>query len=172
MQEIEGIGVERSIAGLQVMGIPASAMADGNATFEMAKEIVQNLRNDADAGVVLPKEYQDGQPLYTLELLSASGSSLPDTSKIIERLDRRMAQALGTDFQLLGHEGVGSYALGDSKLDSFEAAVQGYLCLIAEPINQVLIPLTLQVNGWLADRCPKLQHKPLEKADLARLGDY
>jgi hypothetical protein len=172
IQEIEGILVERSGAGLPVMGIPASCVAEGNETFEMAKQIVQNLRTDSDAGVVLPLEYAEGQPLYTLNLLSATGSSLPDTSKIIERLDRRMAQALGTDFQLLGHEGVGSYNLGDSKLDSFEMAVTGYLCLIAEPINHVLIPLTLKVNGLDPQRPPRLCHQPLEKPDLARLGDF
>jgi hypothetical protein len=177
MQETEGIGVERSLNGLPVMTIPAECMdpnADANkqAVFAGAKEIVQNIRNDSDSGVVIGQSYQDGQPLFKFELLSATSSSLPDTSKIIERYQKRIAQALSTDFMMLGHEGVGSYALGDSKLDLFELAVEGYLEFVAEELQSKLIPLTMRVNGWPEDRCPKIRHFPLEKADLARLGDF
>ena len=177
MQETEGIGVERALNGLPVMYIPAECMGpnastDQQAVAEGAKTIVQNIRYDQDSGVVMGQDYKDGQPMFKLELLSASGSSLPDTSRIIERYQKRITQALGTDFMLLGHEGVGSYALGDSKLDMFELAVEGYLDFVAEEIQQGLVPLTLEVNGWPADRCPKIKHLPLEKAALAPLGDF
>lgn len=178
MQEIEGISVERAGAGLPVMGIPAEAMASDasaelQAVFNGAKEIVQNVRVDSDSGIVLPMSYtKEGHPLYKFELLSATGSSLPDTSAIIERLERRMAQGIGTDFMLLGHEGVGSYNLGDSKLDSFEMAVEGFLELIGEPINHVLIPLTMRVNGLDESRAPRIKHCPLEKTDLGKWGDF
>jgi hypothetical protein len=177
MQVSEGIGIERAIAGMPVMGIPAECMASGAsaelaAVYDGAKEIVQNIRHDQDDGVVLPMAYKDGQPLYKFELLSANGSSLPDTSKIIERLERRISQAMGTDFMLLGHEGVGSYALGDSKTDSFELAVEGYLDLFAEPIQHQLFPLTMRLNGWPVERTPKLCHEPIEQRDLAKWGDF
>lgn len=171
--EAEAIGVERSLAGLPVMGIPATAMVDGNETYEAAKRIVQGLRADSDSGVVLPLEYAEGgQPLYTLSLLSASGSTLPNTSEIIGGLRKSITQALSTDFMLIGHSSTGSFALADNKTSMFETAVEGYLDFIAEEVQHKLVPITLSMNGWDVARPPKLVHLPLEKEDLARLSEY
>jgi hypothetical protein len=172
MQETEGIGVERSLSGFPVIRVPAEVINQGGAAFDSWKQAGQNVRTDSDSCIIIPSDYIDGHEMYSFKLESSSSPGLPDTSAIIERLDRRMAQALGTDFMLLGHEGVGSYALGDNKTATHELAVEGHVEHVAKPFRQELFPLTMRLNGWPVERTPRLKHCPLEKADLARLGDF
>ena len=81
-QEVEGIGIERDLAGLPVIYGP-SDLDIWNPDDEQAQEIlnglqtqVRNIRRDEMEGVVLP----DG---YKLELLSTGGSRQFDTNAII-----------------------------------------------------------------------------------------
>ena len=176
IQELEGIGIERHLAGLPVMKIPGECMVEGSANYGVytsAQEIVQNVRNDAEAGVVLSSDVNSaGKPLYDLTLLSSNGSMPVDTNSVIERHDRRVAQTLLADFILLGHEGVGSFALSDNKTALFGVALAGWLDAIADIYNNKAIPQLMRVNGWPADRAPKLKHGDVESQDLARLGDF
>lgn len=177
IQELEGIGIERDLAGLPMFQIPAECMAVGAsadlaAVFEAAKEIVQNVRNDDEAGLVIPSQIVDGKQLYDFKLLSTGGQRAVDTNKIIERLERRQAQVLLADFILLGHEGVGSFALSSDKTQLFGVALGGWLDVIADLYNLQALPQLMRVNGWPADRAPKLKHGDIEKQDIARLGDF
>ena len=177
IQELEGIGIERDLAGLPMFQIPAeclapNASADLAAVAEEAKNIVQSVRNDDEAGLVIPSQIVDGQQLYKFSLLSTGGTRAVDTNKIIERLERRMTQVLLTDFIMLGHEGVGSYALSSDKTALFATALGGWLDIIKDLINLQAMPQLMRVNGWPADRAPKLKHGDIEKQDLARWGDF
>ncbi len=177
IQELEGIGIERDLAGLPMFQIPAECMAPNAsqelaAVFEAAKDIVQNVRNDDEAGLVIPSQFVDGKNLYDFKLLSTGGQRAVDTNKIIERLERRQAQVLLADFILLGHEGVGSFALSSDKTQLFGVALGGWLDVIADLYNLQAIPQLMRVNGWPADRAPKLKHGDIEKQDIARWGDF
>jgi hypothetical protein len=149
-----------------------SASPDLAAVFESAKEIVQNVRNDDEAGLVIPSQIVDGKQLYEFKLLSTGGTRAVDTNTIIERLERRMAQTLLADFILLGHEGVGSFALSSDKTQLFGVALGGWLDVIADLYNLQAIPQLMRVNGWPADRAPKLKHGDIEKPNLAVWGDF
>ena len=86
IQEIEGIGVERDLAGLPVLHAPSELdiwnQDDENAVrIRMELEsIVQQIRRDELEGVVLPQGYE-------LELLSSGGTRQFDTNSIINRYD-------------------------------------------------------------------------------------
>lgn len=80
VQRIEGIGIERDLAGLPVAYVPPeilSTAADANeqAILASIKEIVTNIRRDEQEGVVFPLSYDDaGKERYRLELLNTGGA--------------------------------------------------------------------------------------------------
>ena len=89
LSEIEAIGLERYLAGLPVIKLPAGAdpteSTSDNTDYGRAHKIVRNIRQDSQAGVVLP----DG---WELELM-ASGGSPPDTDTVINRYETRILMA-------------------------------------------------------------------------------
>jgi len=179
IEEIEGIGIERDLAGLPVFGIPAACMTEGatadqKATYENAKEIVTNLRRNEIEGVVYPIEWMPGtnNPMYKLELLTTGGRRQFDTTQIIERHERRILMVMLADFILMGHENVGSFALSSDKTAMFSVALGGWLDVIRDLFNLHAIPRLMARNGWPRDRSPRLEHGDIESQSLAALGDY
>ncbi len=150
IEEIEGIGIERDLAGLPVIYMGADTRKAGsNSDFEQAKEIVVNLRADEQAGVVFPYPKLgtagDNRGML-LELLSTSGRRAYDTSKILQRLDQRKAMSMLAMFITLGMEAVGSFALGRLQADIFALAVSAWAENIAETINRYAIPRLFRYN--------------------------
>ena len=152
VENIEGIGIERDLAGLPVAKVPPGVLAaetDGErAQLAAIKEIVTNIRRDEQEGVIWPLVRDDnGNEMYTLELLSAAGERQFDTGAIIQRYEQRIAMSVLADFILLGHEAVGSYALSATKASMFKSALQAWLTSIAGVINAHAIPRLLRLNG-------------------------
>jgi hypothetical protein len=178
ISEIEGIGIERDLAGLPIAYIPAEcllpdATLQQKATRIAVEEIVTNIRRDEQEGVVFPQQFDErGNPRYKLELLTTGGSRQFDTSKIIERYERRIAMTMLADFVLMGHENVGSFALSSDKTALFAVALGGWLDSIGDIFNQHAVPRLMLINGWPAERAPKLVHGDIEAPNLAALGDY
>lgn len=172
IREIEGIGIERDLAGLPVMYLPPEVLADSTRA-EPYKDIVCNVRRDEQEGVLLPAAYDaHGNKLYELTLLSTSGSRQFDTDRVLQRYQREIATSLLCDFVLLGHERVGSFALASSKTDVFALAVAAWLTSILSVINHDAIPRILALNGLDTDLAPQLTHGDVETSDLGELGQY
>ena len=118
IQEIEGIGIERDLAGLPVIHGPEDLdiWDDQNKDAVKARlgleEMVRSIRRDEMEGVVLPAG-------YTLELLSSGGTRQFDTNAIINRYDTRIAMTVLADFIFLGHDKTGSWALSSDKTELF-----------------------------------------------------
>lgn len=171
LKEIEGIGIERDLAGLPVMTGPENVdlwnASDTNASllWEEAKKIVTSIRVDEQMGVVMPHG-------WTLELLSAVGKKSIDAGAVITRYDQRIAMALLADFMLIGHEKVGTQALAGKKLTAFAMAITSFLDHIAEVVNRTAVPRLWRLNGWPLDRMPKLVHGEVEDVNLTELGEY
>ncbi len=178
IENIEGIGVERDLAGLPVALVPpeilsSTATQDQKASLSAIKDIVTNIRRDAQEGVVFPLAYDaNGKEMYKLSLLSTGGSRQFDTDKIINRYDQRIAMTALADFLLLGHENVGSFALASSKTNLFATAIGGYLDMISEVFNRYAIPRLFALNDFKMSDHPKIAHGDLESVDLKELGDY
>lgn len=152
VENIEGIGIERDLAGLPVAKVPPGVLAaqtdSERAQLAAIKEIVTNIRRDEQEGVIWPLVRDDnGNELYTLELLSTGGDRQFDTGAIIQRYEQRIAMSVLADFILLGHEAVGSYALSATKASMFKSALQAWLSSIAGVINTHAIPRLLRLNG-------------------------
>ncbi len=176
IENIEGIGIERDLAGLPVAYGPpemfqANASAEMKAVLDALKDIVVNIRRDEQEGVVFPLVYdENGNQLYRLELLSSGGTRQFDTDAIIARYDQRIAMSVMADFILLGHEGAGSYALSATKASLFKTALETWLDRIADVINTHAIPRLLRLNN-MAGRC-RLTFGKVGDVDLEVLGKF
>jgi hypothetical protein len=173
IQEIEGIGIERDLAGLPYI-TPAEGVEffdeNGHKTSEIieAEKIVRSVRRDEREGVVLPFGWE-------CTLLSTGGRRQFDTNHIIERYDNRRAMTILADFVLLGHEKVGSFALSSDKTELFGIAMGTYLNLICEVFNNTAIPRLIDLNGEAFKGItgyPELIHGDIETQDLAKLGAF
>lgn len=173
IQIVEGIGIERDLAGYPMIKIERECPIDiwnpndtNAATMKASLErIVRSVRRDEQEGAVLPW-------WCNLTLLSATSRRQFDTSAIITRYDQRIAMTLLADFILLGHEAVGSKALSVSKIDLFCAAMGGFLDSICGVINKHAIPKLLRLNGMSTDDLPQLVHGKVERVDLGVLAEY
>jgi hypothetical protein len=179
IEKIEGIGVERDLAGLPVLWAPQDLFAEDasdadKALLEMLKEIVTAIKRDEQEGVVMPMAYDDEgkNPLYKLELLSTGGDRQFDTNAIINRYNNMIAMSMMADFLLMGHENTGSYALSSGKMNMFSNALSAFLDVIVEEINLEAIPRLLELNGWDLKYSPVLQHGKLEANDLKAVAEY
>ena len=174
IQEIEGMGLERDLAGLPILHPPEGwdiwnqddpVMVE---TFQRAEMIVRNVRRDATEGLVLP----DG---WTFELLTSGGKRQFDTNAIIERYDTRIAMSVMADFLLLGHQGVGSFALSADKTDLFSVALDSYLDIICEAFNSQAIPRLIAMNAEHFNgitEYPELTHSSADAPNLKDLSAY
>jgi dsDNA-binding SOS-regulon protein len=176
---IEGIGVERDLAGLPVLWAPsnlfsANASADEQSLFAKLQKIVTSIKRDEQEGILMPMAFdEEGKnPLYKLELLSTGGDRQFDTNAIINRYDERIAMSMLADFILMGHQAVGSYALSTTKTGLFSTALSAFLDLIVAEINMQAIPRLVLLNGWSLKDCPTLQHGKIDTTDLSKLGSF
>jgi hypothetical protein len=178
LEEIEGIGVERDLAGLPVAFVPPEIMnpqanASERAIFEQIRKIVTNIRRDEQEGVIFPMVYDsDGRQIYDLKLLTTGGQRQFNTNDIIKRYDQRIAMVVLADILLMGQDKVGSYALSSNKTELFLVAITSWLDSIASVFNRYAIPRLFKLNGWPTDRLPCLNHGSVEMPDLDALGRY
>lgn len=178
MEEIEGIGIERDLAGLPVAYIPAemmvpSASDDDKATVEMFKKMVRNVRRDEQEGLVLPMDFDDdGNELYRFELLNSGGTRAINIDGAITRYEQRIAMTILADFILLGHEQTGSYALSVNKTGIFRTALSSWAENIAETFNRHAIPRLFDLNGWPIKNYPKIIPGEVDPPDLGELGQF
>lgn len=174
IQEYEGIGIERDLAGLPVFTAPEDIDIWDEDDPDMVKlrtgmeAMVQKIRVDELAGIVKPHGFE-------FELLNSGGSKQFDTNAIIQRYDTGMAMTVLADFIFLGHQQVGSFALSSDKTELFSMAIGAYLDIICETFNSQGIPQLIDVNGSHFDGItdyPKLAHGDIENADIQKLAAY
>ncbi len=175
IQEIEGIGIERDLAGLPVMYLPQDydLVWDDTNPVSIAKRrpfesMVQNIRRDEMEGVVLPEGFK-------LELLSSGGTRQFDTNAIINRYDTQIAMTVLADFIFLGHQQNGSWALSSDKTEMFAMAIGAFLDIICETFNSQGIPSLIDINGQhfagITDY-PKMTHGDIEDADITKVSAF
>ena len=173
IQEIEGMGIERDLAGFPVLTAPPGmpiweSDPEMKRALQNAETIVRNVRRDATEGLVFPAGWK-------LELITSGSRRQFDTNTIIERYDTRIAMSTMSDFLLLGHQGVGSFALSSDKTELFSMALGAYLDIICEVFNNQGIPRIMGMNAehfkGITDY-PRLTHGDIEAPDLKNLSTF
>jgi hypothetical protein len=164
MEEIEGIGIERDLAGYPYLRPPEGTDLWNSSEPLMvqyrnwAEQLVRGIRRDELEGAVLPHGWE-------LELLSTGGSRQMDVSAVIERYDRRIATVPLADVIMLGHEQVGSYALADSKTNLLGVSLGAWLDSIAAVFNRYAFPRLFRMSAFRLDKLPELTHSDVETID-------
>jgi hypothetical protein len=179
VENYEGVGIERDLAGVPMMKVPAE-LFDANASNEhkaikaYCETIVTGIKANEQAGLLLPSDVYDGTsiPQYEFALVGTGSRRLIDTDKVISRKNQEILMRLLADFIILGHEQVGSFALSGDKTNLFGIALGAWLDSIADVINRHAIPRLGRLNGMSAESMPTLKHKDIEKVDLDALGQY
>ena len=173
IQEYEGIGIERDLAGLPVFTAPENVPVwdddpDMIALRSSMEDMVRKIRIDEVAGIVKPFGYE-------FELLSSGGNKQFDTNSIIQRYDTGIAMTVLADFIFLGPQQVGSFALSSDKTELFAMAIGAYLDIICETFNSQGIPPLIDINGSYFEGItdyPKLTHGDIETVDIQKLAAY
>jgi hypothetical protein len=168
-RELEGIGVERDVTGVIKVRLPSDMFTDANLSSQLSewKNLVSNLRRDELDGLLLPYDANNPE-LYNVDLMKSPGEKMFDIGSIIDRLKAEMAQVCLTDFILLGHEGVGSFALARSKQDALGIAVAGWLDIIAGTLNSHLVPKLVKMNPEFES----IEHYPEIVPRMAKVPSY
>lgn len=174
MQVIEGIGVERDLAGLPVVTPPEDVNLfdkedpESKLCLQYAQNLVSSIRRDSIEGIVKPSGWE-------VNLLNGGSRRQFEIGNIIERYDKRMAMTVMADFIFLGHQETGSFALSSNKTKLFSTAIGSYLDIICEVMNNQAIPRLINLNGdhfkGISDY-PQMVHSDIEKQDIQRLASY
>lgn len=172
IEEVEGIGVERDLAGLPVLYAPEGLdlFDEQNPkaveTKNTALNLVSSIRRDRNEGVVLSHGWE-------LKLLSSNSARQFDTNSIINRYDQRIAITMLSDIVMMGGDKVGSFALAKTKQSILAAALDAQLANVVEILNDIAVPRLFALNSFkgLTDY-PKFKVTSVISPDLHELGQY
>lgn len=145
IEEIEGIGIERDLAGFPTLTAPENLDLWNEEDPDMirvrsnAEELIRNIRRDAEEGVLLPFGWK-------LDLLSTGSSRQFDTCAIVNRYDNRIAITMLSDIVLIGGDKTGSFALADTKKSLLAAALEAQIQNIADTFNSYAVPKLFEYN--------------------------
>lgn len=179
LEEIEGIGVERDLAGLPVAKVPHDYLSAKKGTdkakmVEAFRKMVRSVRRDEQEGIVIPAAYDQDtkQPLFDFQLLNSGGSRSFDTNAIIQRYEERILMTVLADFIMVGHQGTGSYALHTDKTGLFRASINSVSQAIADVLNRYAVPRLFAVNGMKLDELPQFVPGDVDPPDLNQLSTF
>jgi hypothetical protein len=179
LEEFEAVGIERDLAGLPLVKVPAELMkakpgSEQAKTVEAFKKMVKGVRRNEQEGVVFPIAYDQDtkQPLYSFELLGGGGGRAFNTDAIIRRYEERILQTVLADFIMVGHQSVGSYSLHTDKTGIFRTSLNSIAQNIADVLNREAMPRLFMLNGWKPDALPKIVPSDVDAPDLTQLAQF
>ena len=168
-EEIEGIGIERDLAGFPIMYAPEGLDLWNDEDPKMvqirasAEQLVASVRRDSEEGMLLPHGWD-------LKLLTSGSSRQIDIGATIERYDNRIAITLLSDIILLGNKS-GSFALADTKQSLLTAALQAQLSNIADVFNAKAVPDLFKCNNFVdISGLPKIVPTKIQTPTMSELA--
>ena len=168
IENVQEIGIERELAGLPIAqpktvnpSLPAPDLwneNDPNAaeTLEALTEMVQNIRNNEDRGLVLPETID-------LRLLSSSGQRQIDIGTAMDRFDFLIASSWIMDALLLGSQAGGGFALARVKMKLGLSVMDGLLTRFETSFRRGCITRLMRFNSMEETDVPRLYHDPLDQ---------
>lgn len=170
IEEIEGIGIERDLAGLPVLTAPPQMDLWNTEDARMvalksnAEDLVRNIRRDSEEGILLPNGWD-------LKLLSTGSSRQFDTNAIINRYDNRIAITMLSDLILIGGDKTGSFALADTKQSLLATALEAQISNIADVFNTYAVPKLFKMNNFTGlTGLPKIVPGEIETPTLKEIA--
>ena len=172
IEEIEGIGIERDLAGIPMLTPPPEFKIESDdietqMAVAWAKKLVSSIRRDEQDGILIPSGWK-------FELLPSPGKRQFNTTEVINRYNKEMAVTVLAQFVMLGMERTGSYALAKEQTDMFYLCLEGFADTIASTFNRHAIPTLFGLNGVsIKDRpLPYMVHTNVHHYNLRDLAYY
>ena len=169
-EEIEGIGIERDLAGFPVLTAPPDMDLWNDEDDRMvslrhnAEALVASVRRESEEGVLLPNGWE-------LSLLTSGSSRQIDIGSTIDRYDNRIAITMLSDIILIGNNKNGSFALADTKQSMLAAALQSQLLNIADVFNSKAVPALFSYNNFSGlSGLPKIVPGQIQTPSLKELA--
>ena len=173
LEELEATGVAKDLNGLPVLMLPAQYLAvdappEVQAIRQYYEGVMRNLQMNEQSAVILPQviDVESRTPMFKLDLLSVDGKKNFDISKIKEYYKTLIFVSLFADILIQGTTSTGSFALGTIKNSLSGAYAERLISSIAEVLQNDLIKMTYQLNGWDESRMGKFDFDGIEPADL------
>lgn len=180
LEEFESVGVERDLAGLPMVRVPAEYLkarpgSEQHKMVEAMRKMVRSVRRNEQEGLVFPMAYDEEtkKELFSFELLTSGGSRQHDTNALIQRYEQRQLMTVLADFIMVGHQGsTGTYNLHVDKTGIFREALNATTNSIADVFNRYAIPRLFAINGWRPDVLPQIQPGNVDAPDLSQLSQF
>lgn len=170
IEELEGIGIERNLAGIPMLQPDEhTALFDPNneemvELLNWAQTLVDDVRQDRNHGLILPHG-------WSLKLIGSEGTSKSvDTDKVIHRHDARIAMTMLADVIVMGGDRTGSFALAEVKQGLFIASIQAILNNICSMMNTKAIPALFNLNGIQLEKYPEITAEDLETPTIKEVA--
>jgi hypothetical protein len=179
LEEFESIGVERDLAGLPMIKVPASYLKARPGT-EQAKmvdafrKMVRGLRRNEQEGLVFPTAWDADtkQPMFDFQLLGSGGARQFSTDGLIQRYEQRILMSVLADWIMVGHTETGTYNMHVDKRGAFQTALNAMAISIADVLNRHAIPRLFMANGWKPDNLPEFQPSDVDAPNLTELAGF
>lgn len=171
IEEVEGIGIERDLAGLPVVTAPegvdvwSKENPQAVETRSQSLKLVSSIRRDRNEGVVLPYGWK-------LELLSSGSARQFDTSTIINRYDQRIAITMLADIVMLGADKVGSFALANVKQSMLGACLDALMANVVDIFNTIAIPRLFALNTFHITEYPQMKLSKVVAPDTDKIANF
>jgi len=168
-EEIEGIGIERDLAGFPVLTTPPDLDLWNEDDPRMvtlrtrAEQVVSSVRRDSEEGLLLPNGWE-------LKLLASGSGRQINIGDTIDRYDNRIAITMLSDIILIGGQKTGSFALADVKQSIIASALQAQLLNIADVFNTFAVPRLFSYNTFNVRELPKVVPSEILHPSLRELA--
>ena len=179
LEEFESIGVERDLAGLPMVTVPADYLKARKGTeqykmVEAMRKLARGVRRNEQEGIVFPAAYDPDtkQPLFKFELMSSGGARQFSTNELIQRYEQRILMTTLSDFILVGHSSTGTYNLHVDKTGIFKQALNAIAQDFANTLNRYAIPRLMQINGFTLEEMPTIKPDNVDSPDLGQLASF
>lgn len=171
IEEIEGIGIERDLAGLPTLQPPANVNIwdpqnqEAIAMRNQAEQIVRNVRRDKSEGLVLPFGWE-------FKLVSTGGSRQFDTNAIVNRYDYSIARTMLAELVMMGGDKGSSFALADIKKSILADSLSAQTASIANIFNKYAVTSLFRYNTFKIEENPRIECGEIVMPGLKELGDF
>lgn len=181
IEELEAQSVTKDINGVPVLSVPvqylsADASPEQKALLENFKNIIRNLQQGSQSGIILPSavDPETKKELFSIDLLTQDGKRNNDLNKIKEYYRTMIFIGMGADILMLGTSqgSSGSFALGAIKNSLTGNVAEGFLRRIVQVLNDDLIKDIYWQNGWDVTRRCKIDYEGFDNESMDEIGKY
>lgn len=189
-EELEELAFETDLRGIPIGRAPLTELREAVQSKQLTGAKALRARSAVDAfvrnklrngkkGLVLNSEtYRNldeaASPSnvrkYDVELMRGDSNGQSEVAAAIQRMNQEIARLLGVEHLMLGSDGTGSLALGQTKLSNFFLQVTSTQRDLAEAFDRDVVGVLCDLNGIPKELHPSLKPEEIDMLDVEALG--